>query len=156
MDTGAVRYVTGGAVNSSVSFGFSESWWVKVILELGVTGTLLFILCFGWLLLRGFRAHQTISEERLRAVSASLLAMVVWTLTYLLKGPQIDLDPVNVYFWLFAGLLVGLPAVVLQPSEIRGQLAPLPRVVGISVAQRPEMGATPVVAAGSIQTETPG
>jgi hypothetical protein len=35
-------------------------------------------------------------------------ALLLLTVVSLFKGPYIDLDPLNVYFWLFAGMLLGL------------------------------------------------
>jgi hypothetical protein len=119
IDTWGARYVLGDAGPIVAGLSYSESWYVKVILELGIGGLLLFGLVFGWLLLRGYHAHQSLSEPGLRAVSASLLALLVWTLAYSLKGPQFDLDPVNVYFWLFAGVLLKISAIHIGQSRRR-------------------------------------
>lgn len=43
-----------------------------------------------------------------RPLAAALLALLGITAVSLFKGPYIDLDPLNVYFWLFAGMLLGL------------------------------------------------
>jgi len=42
-------------------------------------------------------------------VSAAILALMGWVLIYCLKAQYFDLDPINVYFWLFAGILMSLP-----------------------------------------------
>jgi hypothetical protein len=44
-----------------------------------------------------------------------LLAFLCWAVLSAMKGPFIDLDPVNVYFWLFAGVLARVP--VLERIE---------------------------------------
>jgi hypothetical protein len=58
---------------------------------------------------RAWRAHASLRDPRLRAVSAALLAFLVWNLAYCAKGQYLDIDPANVYFWLFAGVLARLP-----------------------------------------------
>ena len=109
---------------------FSESWWVKVILELGVPGLLLFAALLGWLVVRAYRAHRAVRDPRLIAVSAALLGFVIWVVLYLTKGPAIDLDPVNVYFWLFAGVLLRLPTFSREP--IAATVASAAPEIGIS------------------------
>ena len=44
---------------------------------------------------------------------------MIWSLVYAVKGQYLDLDPLNVYFWLFAGMLFKLPA--LEDPEPRGE-----------------------------------
>jgi hypothetical protein len=119
--TGASRYALGGALPLNLAAGetFSESWWVKVVLELGVAGLAAAAVLMGWLLVTGYRAYRRLADPRLRQVSAALLAFLLWTLVYLTKGAEIDLDPINVYFWLFAGILLRLPR--LEEAERCGQ-----------------------------------
>ena len=81
----------------------------QVVLELGLPGLAGAAALMGWLLVGGYRSHRRIADPGLRQVSAALLAFVLWTLVYLTKGAEIDLDPINVYFWLFAGILLRLP-----------------------------------------------
>jgi hypothetical protein len=135
--TAATRYVLGSSDVFLSYAPFSESWWVKVILELGVPGLLLFGLLFGWLIARAYRAHRTIGDPGLAATSAALLAFTAWVILYLTKGPQIDLDPVNVYFWLFGGILLGIPSLAKQgiraPSGVgEASLAPRSETVHAS------------------------
>jgi hypothetical protein len=115
--TGASRYALGNALPLSLASGqgFSESWWVKVVLELGLPGLVGAAVLMGWLLVAGYRSHRRVADPGLRQVSAALLAFLLWTLVYLTKGAEIDLDPINVYFWLFAGILLRLPS--LNPSS---------------------------------------
>ena len=109
--TGASRYGLGGALPLVLASGqgFSESWWVKVVMELGLPGLVAAAALMGWLLVGGHRSHRRLADPGLRQVSAALLAFLLWTLVYLTKGAEIDLDPINVYFWLFAGILLRLP-----------------------------------------------
>lgn len=116
--TGASRYALGGALPPVAAAGqaFSESWYVKVLLELGVAGLIAVAVLMGWLLLSGYRSVRRTNDRGLRQVGVALLAFLLWTLVYLTKGAEIDLDPINVYFWLFAGILLRLPALAPEPA----------------------------------------
>lgn len=107
VDTNAARYASGDAAQfPAVGGTWYESWWVKVQLELGVTGLALVLAATVAFLIGGIRAHRRLRDPRLKSVSASLFAFVLWTLIYGTKGQYLDLDPANVYFWLFAGVLM--------------------------------------------------
>ena len=95
---------------------FYESWWVKVVLELGVVGLVLCIALFWRIVGDSFRNHMRLRDPALRATSAGMLAILVWTLGYNVKGQYIDLDPLNIYFWLFAGILAALPGLDRQEA----------------------------------------
>ncbi len=55
---------------------------------------------------------------------AALLAFLIWNLIYNLKGQYMDIDPINVYFWLFAGVLARLPALDGGASAEAAQARP--------------------------------
>jgi len=57
-----------------------------------------------------------VRDRRLRSCSAAFLAFLVIMMVHSLKGWQIDIDPVNVYFWLYAGILLKLPRLVPEPA----------------------------------------
>ncbi len=106
INTSATRYAySRPELFQGAGGGWQESWWVKVVLELGVPGLLLVGLLFVTLVGKGLRQHRALGDPRLRAMSAALLAFLVWTLANGLKSQYLDLDPINVYFWLFAGVL---------------------------------------------------
>jgi hypothetical protein len=94
-----------------------ESWYAKVVLELGLLGLVLVALLFGSIIARGFRDRATLRDPRLRAVSAALLAFLVWSLVGALKGQYMDFDPINVYVWLLAGVLAKIPALDRQTDS---------------------------------------
>jgi O-antigen ligase len=86
-----------------------ESWYVKTWLELGVVGVAIVLALFATIIVRGVRAHLTLRDPALRVSSAVCVAIVIWSVVYAIKGQYLDLDPLNVYFWLFAGLMLRLP-----------------------------------------------
>ena len=96
-----------------------ESWYVKAWLELGAVGLAIVLALLVTLVVRGVRAHFALRDPSLRVASAALLAVVIWSIVYAVKGQYLDLDPLNVYFWLFAGVLFKLPA--LEEPEPPGE-----------------------------------
>jgi hypothetical protein len=47
-----------------------------------------------------------------------MIAFLLWNLVYMTKGGWIDIDPINVYFWLFAGMLLRAAALDRGASRI--------------------------------------
>jgi len=111
IDTIASRYAySRQELFPAVEGTWYESWFVKVVLELGIPGLVLVLSVFAVILFRGFDAHRRLRDPRLRAVSAAILAFLVLNVLAAVTKPYIDLDPVNVLFWFLAGLLARLPS----------------------------------------------
>jgi hypothetical protein len=113
-NTGPARY----AFNRPELFNPIENYYAKATYELGIPGLLLVLAVFGALIWTGLKAHRHLTEPGLRACSAALVAFLIAITLYNFKGWIIDLDPFNVYFWLFAGLLAKLSSLQAsgQPS----------------------------------------
>ena len=108
-DSTAARYAFPNVELQTSVGAVQESWYVKTYLELGVFGLAIVLALLGTLLFRSARVHLRIRDPRLKMVSAAILALMCWVLIYCLKAQYFDLDPINVYFWLFAGILMSLP-----------------------------------------------
>lgn len=99
-NTGAARF----AFDHPDLFFIYENYYAKVAYELGLLGLFVYVafeLTVLWhavKLLRSSRGQQA-------DVVAGLLAFFVVIFLNNFKGWQMDLDPINVYFWLFLGLL---------------------------------------------------
>ncbi len=136
IDTNASRYAFSTPVQfQAVGGTWFESWYVKVVLELGIAGLVVVVLLLGVLVVRGVQAHRWLHDPRMRAISAALLAFLIWNLVYNVKGQYMDIDPIDVYFWLFAGLLARVAT--LDRDESEGQDAPVPSQEG-AAAPSPE------------------
>jgi hypothetical protein len=110
IDTNASRYAfSDPAAFRAVGGVWYESWYVKSLLELGVAGLLLVGLIFAVLAIGALVQHHRLRDPKLRAVSAALLAVLIWSFVISTKGQYLDVDPTNVYFWLFAGMLAAIP-----------------------------------------------
>jgi hypothetical protein len=126
IDTNAARYAFTQAHQFSAVNGFwYESWYVKVLLELGVAGLIIVALLLGTLLTAAFRQHVRLRDPGFRAISASVLALLIWNAVFNMKAQYMDIDPMNVHLWLLLGLLFKLPEL---------------DAAGLSTAMRPEEG----------------
>ncbi len=116
MSTGPARYAfnASDAVTQLTAF---ESFYAKTIVELGVLGLIIVLILLGLLLWNGYRCVICLKDPILRHLAVGLLALLLVTVIYLAKGAVIDYDPLNVYFWLYAGILMKLPKLeVASPS----------------------------------------
>jgi len=119
-DTNAIRYVTDDEGQQfSATNGWQESYWAKSILELGIGGFILVIIALGAVFVSGVRTHRRLRDPGLRALSASILGLMVWAFANTPKGQYLDFDPLNIYFWLFAGILFKLAVLDRERSGDR-------------------------------------
>ena len=113
MNTSQARYGLGPEVSSSyANLAFNagvESFPGKAILEIGMPGLIVAAALLGWLLLSGYRRLRELRDPSLRAFGIGLLSFLAIVVAYLYKGTVLDYDPLNVCFWLFAGILMKLP-----------------------------------------------
>ena len=116
-DSTAARYAFPTSELQTSVGAVQESWYVKTYLELGVFGLAIVLALLGTILYRATRVHLRIRDPRLKMVSAAILALMGWVLIYCLKAQYFDLDPINVYFWLFAGMLMSLPRLERREEE---------------------------------------
>jgi hypothetical protein len=120
-DSNAARYAfPDDALHTS--FGrVKEAWYVKTYLELGVFGLAVVLALLVTIVVRAVRVHLRIRDPRLKMVSAAIVALIGWVLLYSFKAQYFDLDPINSYFWLFTGILMGLPRLerreAVEPAE---------------------------------------
>lgn len=104
MNTGPARY----AFDVPDSFIGFENYYAKAVVELGIPGLLIVAGLFFVLAKYGYDIHVRLRDPGLRSCASALLAFIVTMALNSFKGWQIDLDPVNVYFWMFAGFMLKL------------------------------------------------
>jgi hypothetical protein len=110
VDTNAARFALGQPDRfAGVDGTWYESWYVKALLELGVAGLVILALLFGSLVTRALRQHVRLHDPGLKTVSAALIGLLLWNLVFNIKAQYLDIDPMNVYFWLLLGVLLKLP-----------------------------------------------
>ena len=121
MDTNASRYAVPVSEQFRALDGFwYESWYVKALLELGLAGLVIVALLFVWIVCLALRQHHQLEDRGLRIVSASLIAFLVSVMLLSSKAQYLDLDPINVYFWLFIGVLVRISTLDRMPAKTDG------------------------------------
>jgi len=104
MNTGAARFAV---LDPSVLSGV-ENYYAKAVIELGLLGLILVVSLFLSLIFYGYSTFRCLKDEKLRGAAAAILAFIITVVLNSFKGWQIDLDPINVYFWFFAGILLKL------------------------------------------------
>ena len=93
---------------------FPESYWLKILWEYGLLGTIVFLVMVVMMFWSSLKTHRSIRDVHLRRMGTGLLAAVAGgMLNVFVAGP--DFTPMNVYFWFFAGLLQRLPE--LEPGS---------------------------------------
>lgn len=109
--TGASRYVLGA--NSTVGIGI-EGWYAKVLFEVGAIGLIVVLAVWSALIGTMWAVRRSV-EPTAQTIVSLVLVLIISTMVNLIKGPYIDLDPLNVYFWFMAGLALRLGTLNRKP-----------------------------------------
>jgi hypothetical protein len=106
------------ATNSARVFGEAaliETYYPKLIYELGV-GTLAYVGILTVVTVSTFKAYRSVKDKDLRSYGASFWVFIFF-ISYQTYYYPLDVDPVAVYYWMFAGLILRLPEIDRQESE---------------------------------------
>lgn len=113
----------GRATNSARSLGRTElveTYYPKLMYEIGPLGTLAFLLLVTVLTVVTFKTYRSLRNRNFRSYGASLWVFILF-ISYNTYYYPLDVDPVAVYYWFFAGAILKLPEVEklakLQPDE---------------------------------------
>jgi hypothetical protein len=109
-----------------------ENYYAKAVMELGVPGLVVVVLLFTTVVVLGFRRSRALANPVGKAYANSLLAFLIISVVNAGKASYLDLDPLNVYFWLYAGVLLRIPQMTTGAIRARG-----PAAKRIEVARRP-------------------
>ena len=107
----------GRATNAARVFGQTElveTYHPKLLYEIGPLGLGATLVLYLTLTVTTFRAYRSIQDPHLRVYGASLWGFVLFISIFPYYYP-LDVDPVNVYYWLAAGIVLKLPH--LEKSE---------------------------------------
>jgi hypothetical protein len=86
-----------------------EGFYSKSAIELGFAGLMLVVMIFAALNLYGFGVRTRLKQPMARTLAATILAFIMIMTLHSGKGWQIELDPINVWYWMLAGILFKLP-----------------------------------------------
>ncbi|MBE9128803.1 MULTISPECIES: hormogonium polysaccharide biosynthesis protein HpsL [unclassified Coleofasciculus] len=109
----------GRATNSARSFGkiqLVETYYPKVLYEVGYLGTIAFLAVVTSLTVITFKSYRSIREPNLRSFGASFWVFIL-IISYNTYYYPLDVDPVAVYYWFFAGVALKLPELDKQEQE---------------------------------------
>ena len=111
-NTVSARYGADAAPQTGpdASLGSFEVQWAKVVHELGLFGLVPFVMIVGGLTWRAVGGTVRMRDYDLRRAHGALGAFLLIIFIYFFKAWVIDVDPGNVFFWIFVGLLYRLAA----------------------------------------------
>jgi hypothetical protein len=101
----------GRATNAARIFGKTvlvETYHSKVLYEMAPLGLILLLSLFTILVVTTFKAYRSIKDKNLRGYGAAMFTFVLF-ISYFPYYYPLDVDPVNVYYWLAAGIALKLP-----------------------------------------------
>ncbi|HLP90972.1 MAG TPA: hormogonium polysaccharide biosynthesis protein HpsL [Nostocaceae cyanobacterium] len=110
----------GRATNSARALGSTklvETYYPKVLYEVGIVGVLAFFAFVNVLTFAAFKTYRTIKNRNFRIYGASMWVFILF-ITYNTYYYPLDVDPVAVYYWFFAGVLFKLPVIDKQEREL--------------------------------------
>ncbi|MBD2666115.1 hypothetical protein B6N60_01798 [Richelia sinica FACHB-800] len=114
----------GRATNSARAMGSTklvETYYPKVLYEVGIIGLLAFVALVTTLTILAFKAYRKIKNRNYRAYGATLWIFILF-ISYNTYYYPLDVDPVSVYYWFFAGVLFKLPIIDKQEQKENPQL----------------------------------
>jgi len=106
----------GRATNAARIFGKTvlvETYHSKVLYETGVFGLISMLAVYTTLVIASFKSYRSIKDPNLRGYAASMFVFVLF-ISYFPYYYPLDVDPVNVYYWLAIGIVLKLPDIDRQ------------------------------------------
>jgi hypothetical protein len=121
--------------------GWREGWYTKATVEFGILGAIVSLALILTVIRTTYRSLRRIDPD-LRALCMPLFAVLVATGVTLVKASELDWDPMNVYFFLFAGVLAGLTSSSSEPPSGEGAVPLLSESVVDDIQTRATATAT--------------
>jgi hypothetical protein len=109
----------GRATNSARAMGKTklvETYYPKLLYEVGILGVLGFLGLVTSLTIIGFKTYRSIKNRNFRSYGAALWVFILF-ISYNTYYYPLDVDPVAVYYWFYAGVLFKLPELEKQDNE---------------------------------------
>ncbi|BAB76141.1 hormogonium polysaccharide biosynthesis protein HpsL [Anabaena sp. FACHB-709] len=109
----------GRATNSARTLGSTrliETYYPKLLYEVGFAGTFSFLALVTTITIAGHKAYRSIKDRNLRTYAAAMWVFILF-ISYNTYYYPLDVDPVAVYYWFFAGILFKLPVIDKQEKE---------------------------------------
>ncbi len=122
---GIFGHGVGRATNSARSFGKTiliETYHPKTMYELGPIGLFALLLVYTTLTVVTFRIYRATKDKNLRSYAASMWVFILF-MSYCPYYYPLDVDPVGVYYWMAAGIVLKIPELERQEREKAAAIA---------------------------------
>ncbi|MCP2730765.1 hormogonium polysaccharide biosynthesis protein HpsL [Limnofasciculus baicalensis] len=109
----------GRGTNSTRTFGkvsLIETYFPKVIFEVGVWGFIGFMIFVSHLTVFTFKTYRSLKDKSLRDFGSCYWVFIL-IITYNTYWYPLDTDPAAVYYWFLAGVIIALPKIDKQEQE---------------------------------------
>ena len=116
---GIFGHGVGRATNSARTFGDTElieTYHPKLIYEIGPIGLIAVLAVYTTLTIATFKVYRSTRDKNLRSYAASMWVFVLF-ISYCPYYYPLDVDPVGVYYWLAAGIILKIPELERQERE---------------------------------------
>ncbi|MFK8182755.1 MAG: hormogonium polysaccharide biosynthesis protein HpsL [Phormidesmis sp.] len=116
---GIFGHGVGRATNSARKFGKTtllETYHPKVFYEIGPLGLIGILAVYTILTVVTFRVYRNTRDKNLRSYAASMWVFIFF-ISYSPYYYPLDVDPVAVYYWLAAGIILKIPELERQEQE---------------------------------------
>lgn len=116
---GIFGHGVGRATNSARTFARTrliETYHPKLIYEIGLLGLLSTLAVYTTMTIVTFRAYRQTKDKNLRSYAASMWVFIFF-ISYCPYYYPLDVDPVGVYYWLAAGIVLKIPELERQERE---------------------------------------
>ncbi|TVR13650.1 MAG: hypothetical protein EA395_03790 [Phormidium sp. GEM2.Bin31] len=117
-------YGVGRATNSTRIFGptrLIETYYPKLLYEIGTLGTVAFLGLVTSITVATFKVWRSLKDKVWRSYAASFWVFIFF-ISYQTYYYPLDVDPVAVYYWMIAGLVLRLPDIEREDLEERAAL----------------------------------
>ncbi|HEY9874111.1 MAG TPA: hormogonium polysaccharide biosynthesis protein HpsL [Candidatus Obscuribacterales bacterium] len=117
--TGFLGHGLGRATNSARTLGkgvLIETYYPKLFYEIGPLGVLAFLGLVTTLTVITFKSYRSIKDQNLRSFGASFWVFIL-VISYNTYYYPLDVDPVAIYYWFFAGVILKLPELERQEPQ---------------------------------------
>ena len=109
----------GRATNSARTFGSTtliETYHAKVMHEIGPVGLAAMVALYTTLTVVTFKVYRRTEDKNLRSYAAAMWVYILF-ISYCPYYYPLDVDPVGVYYWLAAGIILKIPELERQERE---------------------------------------
>ncbi|MGB3766096.1 MAG: hormogonium polysaccharide biosynthesis protein HpsL [Phormidesmis sp.] len=109
----------GRATNSARTFASTtliETYHAKVMHEIGLVGLVAVLALYTTLTVVTFKVYRRTQDKGLRSYAAAMWVYILF-ISYCPYYYPLDVDPVGVYYWLAAGIILKIPELERQERE---------------------------------------